>query len=408
MSGNDEVDTGAEEARQKIFGIQRNVFFLGLTSLFNDISSEMIYPIIPIFLTTVLGAPATIVGLVEGIATSTASLIQIASGWFSDRYKNRKNLTLIGYSLSTLSKPLLALSFFWWEVLIVRFADRTGKGIRTPPRDALIADSAEPAEYGKNFGFHRALDTVGAAIGPLIAFALLPILPHSGSEPNYRLFFALSIIPGILSVLMLALFVTERRKSKVFKMEKIRLSHFPREFIIFLGIVLLFTIGNSSDAFLILRAKNIGIAVTLIPIVYLLFNLVNAGFATYAGILSDRIGRKFAMIVGFLAFALVYYGFGVAGSQLAIWLLFAFYGIYYAFTEGIFKAYTADIVEEKVRGTAFGLLNMVLGIALLPASLIAGFLWDKVSVSAPFYYGAITATVSLLLALILLPNKKFT
>ena len=386
---------------KKIFGFPRNVFFVGLTSFFTDISTEMVYPLIPIFLTTVLGAPVAVVGLVEGIAESTASLLKVISGWISDRTRRRKGLTVIGYSLAAISKPILAFSFFWWQVLIARFIDRFGKGIRTSPRDALIADSTSKEEYGKAFGFHRGMDTLGAAFGPLIAFSALPLLHN-----NFRLYFSFAIIPAAIGVTVLALFVKE--KARTAKAEKLKLSlkPFSKRFKLFLLIVLIFTVGNSSDAFLILRARNVGVTVGLIPLVYFVFNTVYALAATPIGSLSDRIGRKTIIITGYLIFSLVYLGFALVKSPFTIWLLFAAYGLYYAFTEGIFKAFTADIVPANLRGMAYGFLNLVLGIALLPASLIAGFLWDKISPSAPFFFGSAVSLLALILFMALVPRDS--
>jgi len=386
---------------KKIFGFPRNVFFVGLTSFFTDISTEMVYPLIPIFLTTVLGAPVAVVGLVEGIAESTASLLKVISGWISDRTRRRKGLTVIGYSLAAISKPILAFSFFWWQVLIARFIDRFGKGIRTSPRDALIADSTSKEEYGKAFGFHRGMDTLGAAFGPLIAFSALPLLHN-----NFRLYFSFAIIPAAIGVTVLALFVKE--KARTAKAEKLKLSlkPFSKRFKLFLLIVLIFTVGNSSDAFLILRARNVGVTVGLIPLVYFVFNTVYALAATPIGSLSDRIGRKTIIITGYLIFSLVYLGFALVKSPFTIWLLFAAYGLYYAFTEGIFKAFTADIVPANLRGMAYGFLNLVLGIALLPASLIAGFLWDRISPSAPFFFGSAVSLLALILFMALVPRDS--
>ena len=384
---------------KKILGFSSNIFFLGLTSLFTDIASEMVYPLVPIFLTSVLGAPVAAVGLVEGIAESAASLIKAFSGWFSDRIRKRKALTVLGYGLGAISKPILALSFIWPQVLIARFVDRVGKGVRTSPRDALIAESTSKGEYGKSFGFHRGMDTVGAAIGPLIAFAALPLLKN-----DFRLFFGLAVVPAVAGVAVLTAFVREKISAADGEDPKLSLRSFDLSFKLFLLVVLVFTIGNSSDAFLILRARNAGIAVGLIPIVYFVFNAVYAFSATPVGSLSDRIGRKAVIVLGCLIFSLVYLGFGLAKSQLTIWLLFAAYGFYYAFAEGIFKAYTADIVPRHLRGTAYGLLNLSLGIALLPASLIAGLLWQRIGPSAPFFFGSAMSLLALVLFAALMPH----
>ncbi|MCL5291547.1 MAG: MFS transporter [Actinobacteria bacterium] len=385
----------------EILGFPGNVFFLGLTSLFTDIASEMVYPLIPIFLTTVLGAPVTVVGLVEGVAESTASILKMCSGWLSDRIRKRKLLAVIGYGLGAIAKPILALSLIWPQVLFARFVDRVGKGVRTAPRDVLIADSCSEEKYGRSFGFHRGMDTVGAAIGPVIAFVALPLLNN-----NFKLFFALAIVPAIIGMIVLALFVREKACAEDGDAPKLSLKSFDTRFKLFLLIVLLFTIGNSSDAFLILRAQNIGVAVGLIPIVYLVFNAVHAISATPVGSLSDRIGRRAVIMLGYVIFSLVYLGFALAKSQAAIWLLFAAYGFYSAFAEGIFKAFTADIVPRHLRGTAYGLLNLSLGIALLPASLLAGFLWQEVSPSAPFFFGSAISLLSLALYLVLIRSGK--
>lgn len=393
-------------SRDTILGQKKNVFWLGLTSLFTDISSEMIYPLIPIFATTVLGVSVAFVGLIEGIAESAASLLKIISGWLSDKLNNRKNLTVVGYGLSAVAKPLLVLATAGWHVLGIRLLDRTGKGIRTAPRDALIADSSDCDNYGKSFGFHRTMDTIGAMLGPALAFLLLPIFATHSSSQGYRELFALAIIPGVIGLIILMALVKEKRPGAPAEAPKLSLKPFDRRFKLFLLVVLIFTLGNSSDAFLILRAKNAGLAVAFIPLAYLMFNTVNALLATPAGVVSDRLGRFWVMALGFANFIVVYIGFALASHQVVIWLMFALYGVYYAFTESIFKAYTADLVPENLRGTAYGLLNMTMGIALLPASLVAGWLWTNVSVRAPFFYGAGTAALALCLLLVLLPRGR--
>ena len=390
----------ADMEETRIAGFSRNVFFLGLTSLFTDIASEMVYPLIPIFLTSVLGAPIAVVGLVEGIAESTASLAKAYSGRLSDRLGRRKSLAVIGYGMAMAAKPLLALSVIWPQVLAARFIDRLGKGVRTSPRDALIADSSTPGEYGRSFGFHRGMDTVGAALGPLLAFVLLPLLRN-----NFRLFFVLALIPAALGVMVLAAFVRETPEAALEGGPLPTFRGFDRRFKLFLLVIFVFTLGNSSDAFLILRARNLGVAVVLIPIVYFTFNMVHALLATPVGALSDRIGRKTVIALGYIFYALVYLGFGLAGSQLAVWLLFPAYGFYYAFSEGIFKAFTADIIPPERRGTAFGLLNLTLGIGLLPAALIAGWLWQAVSPRAPFFFGSAVSLLALTLFIVFVPGE---
>ncbi len=393
-------------SRDTILGQKKNVFWLGLTSLFTDISSEMVYPLVPIFMTTILGAPVSFVGLVEGIAESTASILKVFSGWLSDKLGSRKKLTVTGYALSVIGRPILFIATAGWQVLAYRVIDRTGKGVRTAPRDALIADSSDCNNYGKSFGFHRTMDTVGAMLGPALAFILLPVFAAHSSSKGYRELFALAIIPGAIGLIILMALVREKRSGKPTEAPKLSLKPFDRRFKLFLLVVLVFTLGNSSDAFLILRARNAGLAVVLIPLAYLMFNTVNALLATPAGIVSDRLGRFWVMALGFANFIVVYIGFALAGQQIVIWLMFALYGVYYAFTESIFKAYTADLVPENLRGTAYGLLNMTMGIALLPASLVAGWLWTNVGVKAPFFYGAGMAALALFLLLVLLPKDS--
>lgn len=384
----------AENLRQGPFaGITQNVVVVGLVSLFTDISSEMIYPILPLFLMNVLGAGVTVVGLIEGVGEATASLLKLISGWISDRTGRRKPLMLIGYGLSDLTKPLLALATAWPQVLVIRFADRFGKGVRGAPRDALIADSARPEVRGKAFGFHRALDTVGAAIGPLAAFGVLAL-----SANSYRAAFVVASIPGVLAVLILALALHERRPaSRKGAPMRLGFASLGREYLLFTGIAALFALGNSSDAFLILRAQDLGMATTLVPLAYFGFNLVYTVLAIPLGSLSDRIGRRSVIAVGYLIFAAVYLGFALAGQAWLVWPLFAAYGAYYALTEGVQRAYVADLVPAERRGAALGTFNAATGAAMLPASLIGGLLWQEVAPSAAFYYGAAFAAMAALL-----------
>ena len=381
--------------------IAPTVVTLGIVSLLTDISSEGIYPLIPIFLTSVLRAQVAAVGLIEGIAESTASILRIFSGYLSDKFGDRKWIAVAGYGISTISKPLFAVSHSWQQVLGFRFADRVGKGIRSAPRDALIADVTPPESRGLSFGFHRAMDTVGAVTGPLLAFWLLKSL-HLGFRP----IFWLSAIPAVLAVLILIAFV---REPKIIREHvappKISFSGFSRQFKSFLFVVTLFSIGNSSDAFLILRAKNVGVSTESILLIYVLFNSVAALMSTHAGDLSDKIGRKLVLFAGFLVFAGVYTGFALVKNPGAVWGLFAVYGAYAALTAGVQKAFATDLVCAGMRGTGLGAYQTLTGIALLPASLIAGFLWDAVSPSAPFFYGAAVALISAILLIVLFPGK---
>lgn len=380
------------------FGFGRNVFIAGLVSFFMDVSSEMIYPLVPLFLANVLGANKSVIGLIEGIAESTASLLKVFSGWFSDRIGNRKWLMAAGYGISTLSRPIVALAAGWHHVMGSRFMDRFGKGIRTAPRDAIIAESTDRSHLGRAFGFHRSMDTLGAVVGPALAFFLLGIFSN-----NYRWVFWLSMIPGLIAVLLIILFITERKKVSLPDVERPRLTlkHFDWRFKFFVAIATLFALGNSSDVFLILRAQQLGVSVLMIPVVYLLFNLVYSLSAIPAGIAADRYGRKRVILIGFILFAVLYFGFATAQKSTAIWILFGFYGLFMGMTEGIQKAFVATIIPQDFKATAFGVYNTAVGIAMLPASLIGGWLWENVSPSATFYYGAITASLSAFLFIVL-------
>lgn len=374
----------------KRWGISRNVFALGLVSFFNDVASEIVYPLLPIFLTGVLGAPATVVGLIEGIAETTASTLKVVSGWLSDRWRRRKPFVLAGYSLSAFSKAILGLAFSWPAVLAGRFADRFGKGVRTSARDALISESSDSESRGRAFGFHRALDTLGAVVGPLIAILAIHFL-----EEDFRLVFFLAAIPACIGVLLLLLLVREKREAEASPtLPRFRWRELDPHFKVFLLISVIFAIGNSSDAFLILRAKDLGLSTVMAVLAYVLFNLTYAVFSMPAGIASDRIGPRRVLLAGFLLFSAVYLLYGLAGSSLYLWFLFPFYGIYMAFTEGVGKAYISNLCSREKAGTVFGLYQTATGICTFFASLIAGFLWTYVAPSAPFIFGSVTALVS--------------
>ncbi len=388
---------------RKFFGFGKNVFVAGLVSFFMDVSSEMIYPLVPLFLANVLGVNKSIIGLIEGIAESTASLLKVFSGWLSDRIGNRKWLMAVGYGISTFSRPIVALATGWHHVMGSRFMDRFGKGVRTAPRDAIIAESSESAYLGRAFSFHRSLDTMGAVVGPALAFFFLGIFSN-----NYRTVFWLSIIPGAIAVLLIISFITEQKKKTISHSErpKLTLKHFDWKFKFFVLIATLFAIGNSSDVFLILRAQQIGIPTVVIPVVYLLFNLIYSISAIPAGIAADRFGRKRVILLGFVLFAVLYYGFATAGNTTAIWVLFGFYGLFMGLTEGIQKAFLATIIPPDFKATAFGVYNTAVGLAMFPASFIGGWLWDHVSPSATFYYGAITAGFSAVLFIVFIAAIK--
>jgi len=384
------------------FGISKNVFVLGLVSFFNDVASEMIYPLVPIFLTSVLGAPLAIVGLIEGIAESTASVLKVVSGWLSDRWQKRKPFVVAGYSFSAISKILLSLAFSWPIVLIARFIDRFGKGTRTSARDALLAKSSENSVRGKAFGFHRALDTLGAVVGPLLALLAIHFLDN-----RFRLIFLLAFIPAFIGILLLLFFVQEKQKEKnFFPNFHFNWAEIHPSFKIFLFISSIFALGNSSDAFLILRAQNLGLSASLVVLVYVLFNFTYAIFSTPAGIISDRIGPKKVLLTGFLLFSAVYLSFGLVHSSLFLWLLFPIYGIYMALTEGVGKAYISNLVPQEKTATAFGIYQTTIGLCIFLASLGAGLLWTYIGVSAPFIFGSIMAAISAFLFVVLERKRK--
>jgi MFS family permease len=370
----------------------KNVFMLGGVSLFTDISSQMIYPLLPVFLSSVLGVSFTFIGLLEGIAESTASILKVFSGWFSDKIKKRKPIILWGYSLSTIGKPFLYLATAGWHVLVVRFIDRVGKGIRTSPRDALVVDSSLPERRGRAFGIQRTMDRMGAFLGPLAAFMILPLINN-----NLRLLFVLAFFPALIAVLIIIFFVKEKVQTQdsSTQVKHFSLKDFSRDFKIFVFILAIFTLGNSSDAFLILRAKDLGIKVTLIPIMWLMYNFVSSVSSTPLGILSDKIGRRKTTLLGFLVYGVVYLGFAFSGTQSLIWTFMGLYGIYYGLSQGVLRAYVADLVEDKsILATAYGIYNTVVGLCMFPASLIMGILWQKFNPTIAFSFGAFLALVA--------------
>jgi len=371
---------------------------LGLVSFFNDVASEMIYPLVPIFLTSILGAPATIVGLIEGIAESTASILQVVSGWLSDKWQRRKPFVVFGYSCSTVAKILLSLAFGWPFVLFARFIDRFGKGIRTSARDALITESSQNSIRGRSFGFHRSLDTLGAVVGPLLALLAIHFLNN-----NFRLIFFLAFIPAFVGVLLLFFFVKEKRKEANSSSIVFRFAwrNLDPSFKIFLLISAIFALGNSSNAFLVLRAQNLGLSLSLVVLVYVLFNLTYALFSTPAGVISDKIGPKRVLLVGFALFAIVYLLFGLVNSSLFLWFLFPIYGVYMALTDGVGKAYISGLIPQEKAGTAFGIYQTTVGLITLFASLIAGVLWTYISVGAPFIFGSLMTAISAFLFVVL-------
>lgn len=385
-----------------IAGVTRNVFLLSVTSFFADVSGEMVYPLIPIFLTTVLGAPVAVVGLIEGLAESTASLVKIFSGWWSDKVGRRLPLVVAGYGMAAVGKLLLAVAIGWPMVLFARFVDRFGKGMRGSPRDALIAESTPADQRGRAFGFHRTLDTAGAVLGPLLGLLLVALLSN-----RLRLVFALAVIPGILSVVAL----TRVRESRTAKpvagtpAPSFSWRGFDRRLTVFLVATLVFSLGNSSDVFLILRAKNLGLSTTAVVLAYVLYNFVYMGASLPAGILSDRRGRRVVFVAGLVIFALVYTGFALANQAWFVWPLFAVYGLYIALTDGVGKALITDLAPGDRRATALGVYGMLTGVAALLASVAAGLLWERVGVEAPFIVGAVAALLGALLLIFVSPSQ---
>lgn len=375
-------------------GLTRNVVILGFVSLLNDGASEMIYPLLPAFLTAVLGAGPAALGIVEGIAESTASLLKLYSGYLSDRVKKRKGWIVAGYSLSNIIRPLIAFSTSWLHVLALRFSDRVGKGLRTSPRDAIIADSTPPEFRGKAYGFHRAMDHTGAVVGPLAATALLLAF-----HDDVKTIFILSFIPGLLAVLMLLFGLREKisegdRAATASFNFRSAWGEMPPGFRKYLFIILVFTLGNSTDAFLLLRAQQLGVSVTLLPTIWVVLHVVKMSFSVPGGILSDRIGRKKVIVAGWLVYALVYAGFGLASEQWHAWALFAVYGVYFGLTEGVEKALVADFAPLHLRGSSFGLYHLIVGLGAFPASLLFGLIWQQFGSAAAFGAGAALALVA--------------
>ena len=387
-------------------GVGRNVVFLGLVSFLTDVSSEMTLTVLPLFLANTLGFTTVAIGAIEGFAETTASLSKIASGWLSDKLRQRKALTLVGYSLSSISKPLLYFAAAWGPIFVIRMADRLGKGVRTSPRDALIADSTPPESRGLSFGLHRALDTAGAVVG-LGLVALIVFLGQRTqltlAEETYRTLVLVAALPGFLALLILAFFVRDIQGNAVTPSGEQSAGKLDGQFKLFLALSALFTLGNSSDAFLILRAQSVGFSVLEVTLVLLLFNVVYSLGATPLGALADALGKRRVLVVGWLLYGLVYLGFALVTTTWAIWPLFLLYGVYYAMAEGVGRALVADLIRPERRGTAYGVYHAAIGITALPASLIAGLLWQGVGSwqgfgpAAPFYFGGGVAFLAALL-----------
>jgi MFS family permease len=406
-----EPSTVRQPDAAKKTSLDRNVYALSAVSFFTDASSEMIYPLLPVFLTTVLGASAGFLGVIEGTAETTAALLKLASGWWSDRVRKRKPLIVGGYAVASLVRPLVAIAQSAGQVLAIRVADRVGKGIRGAPRDALIADSVDASVRGRAFGFQRSADHAGAAVGPLLAFAVLTWWHTSlPLEQRLRPVFWLAAIPGVIAVIVAVVFVRERS----FAPEKAApkagaappaIAPLGKRFWAVLGVITLFTLGNSTDAFLLLRAAQLGVPVALAPILWAMFHVVKSTTSTPGGALSDRVGRKPAVIAGWTIYAVVYLLFGRATHAWQAWALFAVYGIYFGLVEGTEKAMVADLVPAGRRGVAFGWYNLAIGIGALPASVVFGVLWDRYGSGTAFTFGAGMAALAAI-GLVLVPLEQ--
>ncbi|GAB4447672.1 MAG: MFS transporter [Anaerolineae bacterium] len=389
--------------------LPRNVWVLTLTSLLTDISSEMLINVLPLFLANVLGVRTSVIGLIEGVAETTASLVKLYSGALSDRLGRRKRLAVLGYGFSALAKPFLYFASSWGWVLGVRFADRVGKGIRTAPRDALLAGSVPADRRGAAFGLHRAGDTAGAFIGLGIAALIIWATQSNAvslSRASFQWVVLASIVPGVLGVLVLALGATEvtpPNNHQAAQPLRLNWRGLDARFRAFVGVMVLFTLGNSADAFIILRGQERGLSVLGVMGMLLTFNAVYSLLSGPLGALSDRLGRARLMLGGWLLYSLIYLGFAAAQNGWQVWLLFALYGVYYAATEGTAKALVADLVPAEQRGTAYGLYHAAVGLAVLPASVIAGLLWQGAGAwpgfgpAAPFLFGAGLALLAALL-----------
>lgn len=388
-----------------------NVLALSVVSLLNDTSSEIIYPLLPAFLAATLGATPFVVGIIEGFAESVASILKLFSGYLSDKFEKRKLPVFVGYALSSVVRPLLAFVTSSPQVFFVRLTDRIGKGIRGAPRDALLASSVSESQRGLAFGFNRAFDHLGAVLGPIVAFILIYFLANNSAKPtadDYREVFLFASIPIILGLFVIIFFVHEEQiiKSKeTFETPKLKLSlkEFDGNFKRFLVIIAFFTLSNSTDAFLLLRAEEAGIPLALIPLLWMALHLSKVVSSLIFGDLSDKIGRRKLIFAGWILYALVYGGFAYISNAWQALILFLIYGIYFGLTEGAEKALVADLVPEEKRGTAYGLYNLAFGITVFPASLWFGFVWTKFGASTAFL---ISACVSIIAALLILTVKN--
>ena len=406
------VSNGLPGLWRRYRGLPRNVVAIGLVSLLNDASSEIIYPLLPVFLAMSLGASAGVIGAIEGLAESMSSLLKLFAGYLSDRLGKRKLLVVAGYSLASLARPLLAFAQSWTQVLAIRLTDRVGKGIRTAPRDAMIADTVRIEQRGLAFGFHRAMDHGGAVIGPLVGYLLVVLFVANSRSPTAEEFskiFLAASVPALIAVLVAIFFMRESpvRAHQGAQMTKLSLRGFDNNFKRFLLILALFTLSNSSDSFLILRAMDSGVSIAMVPLLWAAHHGTKVLSSLFGGDLSDRLGRKRLIVSGWVLYAAVYAGFAFVSNTASLWILFLIYGIYFGLAEGAEKALVADLVRPEQRGTAYGLYNLAFGVTVFPASLLMGMIWDWKGPTVAFLVSAVMgATAAALLLFFVRPHPE--
>jgi MFS family permease len=384
------------------YGLSRPVWLLGWVSFFTDTASEMVYPLLPLFLTRVLGAGAMSLGVIEGVAEAANSVLKIVSGWLADRSGTPKRLVLAGYGLSSLIRPLIAIVTVWPQVLALRFGDRLGKGIRTSPRDAMLARLAPPDRRGRVYGFHRAMDHAGAVAGPLVASVYLYF-----HRDAYRSLFAWTLLPGIIVILILLRVPEQQRDERVAaSTDPAARGRLTRRFYLAVAIILIFSLGNASDAFLLLRLGDLGVASVWIPLLWSALHVVKMTSSVVGGAVSDRLGRRTMIALGWLWYAVIYAAFGFFSRPVTVIAIFLAYGLYFGLTEGVEKAWVADMAPADARGTAFGIYNAALGVGGLAASLLFGAIWTRVSPRAAFLTGASLALIASILLYLAFPDVQ--